>query len=132
MAHTGAARAGVVNLTMSLAVEWAASGVRVNAVAPGYILSSGLNNYPESIQEMAAELMVQNPSSRMGTESEVSAAVVFLLSPAAAFISGETIKVDGAASLTKAPMVPLSQHDRIPPWNGFHLAADLPERFRKR
>lgn len=131
MAHTGAARAGVVNLTQTLAIEWAPSGVRVNAVAPGFVLSSGLKNYPAHIQQMAAEVMLQNPSGRIGTESEVSAAVVFLLSPAAAYISGATIRVDGAASLQKAPLVPMVKHDNIPAWDGFHLAADLPEVFRK-
>jgi len=127
MAHTGAARAGVVNLTMTLACEWAASGVRVNAVAPGIILSNGLNNYPPEVQEVAAATARKNPSARLGTESEVSAAVAFLLSPAAAYISGETIRVDGASSLMKAPYMPFQEHDRIAPWNGFHLEPKVPE-----
>ena len=130
MAHTGAARAGVVNLTKTLAIEWASSGVRVNAVAPGFVLSSGLANYPEPVQKMAAQVMPQNPSSRIGTESEVSAAVVFLLSPAAAYINGVTLRVDGAASLQKAPLVPFSPHKRSVPWDGFHLAAELPDLFK--
>jgi citronellol/citronellal dehydrogenase len=132
MAHTGAARAGVVNLTQTLAVEWASAGVRVNAVAPGFILSSGLNNYPEAIQEMAAEVMVQNPASRLGTESEVSSAVVYLLSPAAAYISGTTLRVDGGSSLQKAPLFPMASHDSIKAWNGFQLPAELPERFKNK
>ncbi len=129
MAHTGAARAGVVNLTRTLAVEWAPSGVRVNAVAPGGILSSGLGNYPPEIQEAAARLLVKVPASRVGTESEVSAAVVFLLSPAAAYITGAVIKVDGGSSLQKAPLLPLVPHDRSKPWNGFHLASEVPTCF---
>ena len=129
MAHTGAARAAVVNLTMTLAVEWAAAGVRVNAVAPGFILSSGLKNYPPAVAKMARELFVSNPAARPGTEAEVSAAVAFLLSPAAAFVTGETIRVDGAASLFKAPMLPMSRHKKLPPWDGFHLHPDLPEIF---
>ncbi|MEL6182563.1 MAG: SDR family oxidoreductase [Myxococcota bacterium] len=131
MAHTGAARAGVVNLTKTLSIEWASAGVRVNAVAPGFILSGGLNTYPEAVQRMAAEMMPQNPSGRIGTESEVSAAVAFLLSPAAAFITGETLKVDGGASLHKALMVPVVKHQANTPWNGFHKAADVPELFRQ-
>lgn len=131
MAHTGAARAAVVNLTMTLAVEWAASGIRVNAVAPGFILSSGLSTYPEAVQELAAQVMPQNPSSRVGTESEVSAAVCFLLSPAAAFVTGETVRVDGGASLHKQPLVPVPPHDRLPPFDGFKLAPELPPAFRK-
>ncbi len=127
MAHTGAARAGVVNLTMTLAAEWASQGVRVNAVAPGGILSSGLRNYPPSVLEMALPMMVGNPTGRLGTEGEVSAAVVFLLSPAAAYINGATLRVDGGSSLAKVPMVPLEAHDAIPAFGGLHLPADLPE-----
>ena len=55
----------------------------------------------------------------MGTEAEVSAAIVFLLSPAAAFISGDTLRVDGAAPNAKRH-VELPAHDRSKPWNGFH------------
>ena len=99
MAHSGAARAGVMNLTQSLALEWAAYGVRVNAVAPGIIDSSGLKQYPEPVQAQLAAVARDVPAGRMGTESEVAAAVLFLLSPAATFISGATLKVDGAGSL---------------------------------
>src|SRR5690606_38670881 len=114
MAHTGAARAGVVNMTKTLAVEWASAGVRVNGVAPGFILSSGLTSYPPSVAKMARKVFVDNPSARPGSESEVSAAVAFLLSPAAGFITGETIKVDGAASLQKGGFFPTPQHDKLP------------------
>ena len=129
MAHTGAARAGVVNLTKTLALEWSMAGVRVNSVAPGNILSSGLTTYPEAVQKIAAEIMPKNPSGRIGTESEVSAAVVFLLSPAAAYVNGTTLKVDGGASLHKALMMGYPKTVGIPPWDGFHLAAELPETF---
>jgi citronellol/citronellal dehydrogenase len=127
MAHTGAARAGVVNLTKTLVIEWAPFGVRVNGVAPGFILSSGMNNYPAAVQAVAAEVFQKNPSGRAGTESEVSAAVAFLLSPATAFISGETIRVDGAASLQKAPLLPMMEHSKNEPFNSFHLLPDIPE-----
>jgi NAD(P)-dependent dehydrogenase (short-subunit alcohol dehydrogenase family) len=131
MAHTGAARAGVVNLTQTLAVEWGSAGVRVNAVAPGFVLSSGLANYPPPVQQMAAKIMPQNPSGRVGTESEVSAAVVFLLSPAAAYISGATLRVDGGSSLQKAALVSVGKHAKMPAWDGFHLSAEVPDAFRK-
>jgi len=99
MAHSAAARAGIENLTKTLAVEWARAGVRVNAVAPGLISSTGLERYPEAMRPMIEQNVRDIPLKRMGTEAEVSAAIVFLLSPAAAFISGESIKIDGAGSL---------------------------------
>ena len=127
MAHTGAARAGVVNLTKTLAIEWASAGVRVNAIAPGLIFSSGMKSYPAAVQKYARQGARANPSSRAGTESEVSAAVAFLLSPAAAYITGDTLRIDGGASLQKAPLLPMVRHDRSEIWDGFHLPADLPE-----
>jgi NAD(P)-dependent dehydrogenase (short-subunit alcohol dehydrogenase family) len=129
MAHTGAARAGVVNLTKTLAIEWAAAGIRINSVAPGTILSGGLHNYPPAIQKAAVRVAKKNPSNRLGTESEVSAAVTYLLSPAAAYITGETLKVDGGSSLAKEPLVPMQEHNKSVPWDGFHLTADLPSLF---
>mgnify|MGYP002629568104 CR=1 FL=1 len=129
MSHTGAARAAVVNLTKTLAVEWAQHGIRVNAVAPGLILSSGMKTYPADVLEMIIPMMKRTPSARLGTEAEVSAAVVYLLSPAAAFTTGATIRVDGASSLAKVPMMPLDAHDALPAWSGFHLEADAPDKL---
>ncbi len=131
MVHTGAARAGVMNMTVTLAAEWAREGVRVNAVAPGPILSSGLAKYPEAMQQRTLNEVKVTPPARLGTESEVSAAVVFLLSPASTYITGETMKVDGATSVFKNPMVPLGHHDGTPKWDGFHLSAELGGLFAK-
>ncbi len=125
MAHTGAARAGVMNLTVTLAGEWARHGVRVNAVAPGPILTSGLATYPEALQKRTLDEVKVTPPSRLGTESEVSSAVVYLLSPAATYVSGEVMKVDGATSIYKNPVVPLGHHDPTPRWDGFHLRPQL-------
>ena len=125
MVHTGAARAGVINMTITLAAEWASVGVRVNAVAPGPILSGGMAKYPEAVQRQALDEVCVTPPSRFGTESEVSAAVLFLLSPAAAYVSGETMKVDGATPVRKNTMVPVGHHAGTPKWDGFHLRAEL-------
>jgi citronellol/citronellal dehydrogenase len=127
MAHTGAARAGVVNLTKTLAVEWANRGVRVNAVAPGLVYSSGMDTYDEQVQRAAAATGTKVPAGRVGTESEVSAATAFLLSPAAAFITGETLKIDGGASLARQPQVPLGEVESTQPFRAFHLARDVPD-----
>jgi citronellol/citronellal dehydrogenase len=99
MAHTGASRAGVDNLTKTLAFEWAQYGVRVNAVAPGVILSSGVSNYAPEFQKAFRGSVKFIAAGRLGTPREVAAAVVFLLSPAAGFITGTTLRVDGGEPL---------------------------------
>jgi citronellol/citronellal dehydrogenase len=119
MAHSAAARAGIENLTKTLAVEWARSGVRINAVAPGLIESSGLDNYPEVAQRFIQDVVKDIPFKRMGTESETAAAIVFLLSPAASYISGESIRIDGASSLWRKTWE-IEDHDNAPrPYDGF-------------
>lgn len=123
MAHSGAARAGVVNLTQTLALEWAQHAVRVNAVAPGLINSSGLTRYPPEVQAGLASIAAEVPAQRMGTEGEIAAAVIFLLSPAAAFISGATLKVDGAGSLYRLQGYTIPEHAPWPAWD-----SDEPQR----
>lgn len=119
MAHSAAARAGVEVLTRTLAVEWASAGVRVNGVAPGVIGGSGLETYGEALRPFFAQAQQDLPAKRMGTESEVAAAVTFLLSPASAYISGETIRVDGASGLWRKTW-DIPDHARAPtPFDGF-------------
>ena len=95
MGHSGAARAGTLNFTETAACEWAASGVRVNAVAPGWIASSGFDTYDPPMQAELRRLKSAVPLQRYGTVAELSAATVFLLSEAAAFITGTCIRIDG-------------------------------------
>ncbi len=129
MGHSGAARAGMVNFTETAANEWAVSGVRVNAVAPGWIASSGLDKYDPNMAEHFKTLHENVPLQRLGTESEVSAAIVFLMSEAAGFISGVCLRVDGAAPNARRHTA-LPKHDTSEPFDGFHLAS-LPEVLRK-
>ncbi|MGB1216998.1 MAG: SDR family oxidoreductase [Saprospiraceae bacterium] len=96
MVHTGAARAGVENMTKTLAVEWARTGIRINAVAPGIIKSTGLENYPP---ELLVGLSEKIPMKRLGTTKEVSDLTLFLASPLASFTTGETIYTDGGQRL---------------------------------
>ena len=75
----------------------------MNAVAPGIILSNGMNNYPEGVLEIVSkETHFQNPSCRLGVEEEISSVVTFLLTPASAYVTGTTFRVDGGASLLKS------------------------------
>lgn len=120
MSHSSAARAGMANLTRTLAVEWAASGVRVNSVAPGFVASSGYDTYEgEPFHERLAQLPRLTLAQRHGTESEVSAAVVFLLSDAAAYITGQELLVAGGSDLVNG-LLDTAPHDRLPPFSGFH------------
>jgi len=120
MGHSGAARAGMLNFTETAALEWAP--IRVNAVAPGWIASSGLDHYPPEMAEHIRALPKRVPLGRLGTESEVSAAVVFLLSPAAAFISGSCLRVDGAVPNAKRVADKIGSGRSTPAFDGFHLA----------
>lgn len=95
MGHSGAARAGMLNFTETAACEWAMYGVRVNAVAPGWIASSGFDTYDEAMKSQLRRLRKTVPLQRFGTEAEVAAAITFLLSPASAFITGTCIRIDG-------------------------------------
>lgn len=121
MGHSGAARSGVDNLTKTAAVEWGHSAVRVNAVAPGWIMSSGMDTYQGAFRAIIPSLAANVPLKRMGTESEVSSVICFLLSQGSAFVNGVTLRIDGGASLGTR-MFPLSDANRQTPYNGFHRA----------
>ncbi len=96
MAHTGAARAGVDNLTKSLSIEWCKYNIRINCVAPGIIQSTGLDQYPP---ELLQGLEEQIPMGRLGSIEEVAYSVAFLASPLSSFTTGETLYVDGGRRL---------------------------------
>jgi citronellol/citronellal dehydrogenase len=96
--------------------------VRVNAVSPGWIASSGMDTYQGEFKERIPKLKNLLPArDGLGTESEVSAAVCFLLSDAAAYITGTEIRIDGGVPLGNRSM-DLEITDRSKPFNGFHLA----------
>ena len=128
MGHSGAARAGMANLTQTAAFEWAHAGVRVNAVAPGWVASSGMDSYGEAMRPMIKKLRAHVPLRRLATEAEISAVITFLLSPGAAFVTGITVPIDGGAPLGNAAF-PTMDHDRSVPFDGFHRAV-TPEAFK--
>jgi citronellol/citronellal dehydrogenase len=118
MGHTGAARAGVDNFTKTASIEWARFGVRINSVAPGVVESSGLENYDEEFLAAARKNTPKIPLKRFATESEISAAIVFLLSPAARYITGALLPVDGGLSL-RGHSTPLEEYEPAESYDGF-------------
>jgi citronellol/citronellal dehydrogenase len=92
VAHTCAARAGVIALSQSVAVEWAPLNIRVNCVAPGAIRSEGWAVYDEQTRN---KYPLTNPMMRAGTPWDVAEAIVFVGGPAGGFINGDVLTVDG-------------------------------------
>ena len=128
MGHSGAARAGMVSFTETAALEWACNGVRVNAVAPGYIASSGMDHYPPEQGPRLRAMAATVPLGRFGNEAETSAGIVFLLSPAASFISGTVLRIDGARPQGRLGWdvrhadAAAPPRDAVRPFDGFHRA----------
>lgn len=92
IAHTCAARAGVIYLSKTVATEWAPLGIRVNCVAPGVIETEGMAVYPE---EARRALPGSNPMRRSGQATDVADAIAYLSGPGGSFITGEVLVVDG-------------------------------------
>jgi citronellol/citronellal dehydrogenase len=129
-AHSGAARGGMLTLSETAACEWAVSGVRVNTVAPGGIASSGFDTYTPEAKAKIREYPPTVPLQRYGTEAELSAAIVFLLSPAASYITGTCIRVDGGTPNARGTWK-LQPHHNSQPFMGFHRAK-LPDMLNEK
>ncbi len=95
-AHYAASKAGLLGFTYSVAKEYGPRGITANAVAPGYIVSDMTNKLPA---EVTARMTEQIPLGRLGTPEDIAALVAFLASPAAAYINGQVIRVDGGMSI---------------------------------
>ncbi len=130
MGHSGAARGGVLTFTETAACEWGHSGVRVNAVAPGWIASAGIDTYDDDYRQLLRGLRDKVPLQRFGTEAELSSAVVWLLSEAAGFVNGTVIRVDGGVptarhTWTLAAATNRFAYDGFPQYQPPQTLADL-------
>lgn len=96
VAHSCAARAGVISFTQTLAIEWAPLNIRLNCVAPGIIATEGMGVYSEAAR---AELPKSNLMQRFGSVTDVTDAVCYLAGPSGGFITGEVLTVDGGYQL---------------------------------
>jgi citronellol/citronellal dehydrogenase len=102
MAHSSAARAGMGALTRTLAMEWGRHGIALNCVAPGWIDTEGVRGYGLDLDEVAAQV----PMKRLGSAAEVGDLIAYLASPAAGYITGQTIAIDGGVDLTSSGWEP--------------------------
>jgi citronellol/citronellal dehydrogenase len=96
IAHSIAARSGVIGITRAVAVEWAPHNIRVNCVAPGAIETEGWNVYTK---EASAAYPRSNPMMRAGSPWDIAEACVYLAGPSGKFVTGETLTVDGGGQL---------------------------------
>jgi NAD(P)-dependent dehydrogenase (short-subunit alcohol dehydrogenase family) len=102
MSHYGAAKAGVINLTRTLAFEWASENVRVNCISPGFVATPGVEN---QMGISAEDVDRETVERRLGTSEEIADVAQFLASPAASYVVGETITAAGVPDIEEDPTV---------------------------
>lgn len=103
MAHSGAARSGVVNFTKSLALEWAKHNITVNAIAPGFVETGGFKDELLQKKDVLEHVKSTVPLKRFATAQEIADAALYLLSPSGDYITGHTLVIDGGALLGNWP-----------------------------
>ncbi len=101
MVHYGAAKAALINLTKNAAVEWGSRGVRVNAVAPGWVRTD-INSFAWSDDATAKAFVERAPLARWGEPQEIAEAIAFLATDASSYMTGQTLVIDGGLSLGSA------------------------------
>jgi peroxisomal trans-2-enoyl-CoA reductase len=126
MVHSGAARAGIENMTKTLCTEWIESSVRINCVRPGIIFTeSGFRNYGAAGDVFVQQILPSLPAKRFGSPQEVSSAVVWLLSEGSSYVTGTTLCVDGGGAYTFLPLIEIDDKSHLPVYGELPTIAKL-------
>ncbi len=105
--HSAAAKAGVLSITRTLAAEWGSRGIRVNAIAPGVMVTEGASHNLKFADEAVQERLKKAiPARRLATLEEVAEAILYLCSPAASYVTGHCLTIDGGLSLPAGLGIP--------------------------
>ena len=126
MVHSGAARAGVENMTATLCTEWMESSVRINCVRPGIIWTeSGFANYGPAGDYFVQKILPTIPAKRFGSPEEIASATVWLLSEGASYVTGTVLSVDGGSAYTFLPLVEIQDTCHLPVYGNLPNQAKL-------
>jgi peroxisomal trans-2-enoyl-CoA reductase len=126
MVHSGAARAGIENMTATLCSEWIESDVRINCVRPGIVWTdSGFANYGKMGDEFLARCLVGQPAKRLASTEEISSAVTWLLCEGASYVTGTTLSVDGGSAYHFLPIIDIENAAHLPVYGSLPTKAKL-------
>jgi len=115
MVHSGAARAGIENMTATLCSEWIESDVRINCVRPGIVWTeSGFANYGDMGDEFLSKVLVGQAAKRLCSPEEISSAVTWLSSEGASYVTGAILCVDGGSSYQFLPLIEIENVPHLP------------------
>ena len=115
MVHSGAARAGIENMTITLSQEWMESGVRINCVRPGIVWTeSGFDNYGPAGDLFVDKILPSLPAKRFASPEEISSAVCWLLCEGSSYVTGSVISVDGGGAFHFLPLITIEDTSHLP------------------
>jgi len=126
MSHSGAARAGIENMSITLSQEWIESGVRINCVRPGIVFTeSGFRNYGPAGDIFLDRILPSMPAGRFASPEEISSAVCWLLSDGASYVTGSVVSVDGGAAYHFLPLIDIENSCHLPVYGTLPTKAKL-------
>ena len=126
MSHSGAARAGIENLCITLSQEWMDCGVRINCVRPGIVYTdSGFENYGTMGDTFLEKILPAMPAKRLASPEEISSAVCWLLSEGASYVTGAVVSVDGGSAYHFLPLIDIEDASHLPVYGHLPQKAKL-------